>query len=343
MTTAPYSALSFGGTLTVDASDLPEKPITITARTTADAYQGFWGRCVHDLNGFRKPEGPIPLDYDHDCSEAIGVASEFAVENGKLIAKGKLVPFVNSDKASEVIFKGSKGVPYQASINMDPDGLQVERVADGQTVAVNGTTFTGPGAVFRKWGIKGIAILPYGADSTTSVEFARGKPEFEVNFINQPSKENVMTDPVITPPTVPPVAAPAAAPVENADYFSRAKFLQFRTAFGAPGVDWYMEGKTFEEASQLFAASQKAEIDALKAKIEAHDAEKAALITERDALKAKAEFRRGQPAPVPVKPGETPEPDAKPDNKANFFGRSDAMQRLVDATALRMKAPAKAA
>lgn len=173
---APATALRFGGLATIGSTDQPEKPITITARTNGEAYQGYWGRCVHDMAGFRNPGKPVPLDFNHSGGDSIGVANKFNVTPDGLIATGKLTPFKPDDDASRVIAKGRAGVPYQASIVMDPKGLEVEQVKDGQSVQVNGTTFTGPGVVFRRWGINGIAITPYGSDSNTSVQFGRPSP-----------------------------------------------------------------------------------------------------------------------------------------------------------------------
>jgi hypothetical protein len=177
----PATAMKFGAAVTIAAGDavpdpLAEKTITIVARTDGEATQGYWGRCIHDMSGFIPPAGPVPLDYGHQDgqpSDVVGVADSMAVVNGQLIATGRLIPFAAGDSASEVIFKGSKGVPYQASINMDLATLEVVEVPEGHTLPVNGGNFEGPGFVFTRWSVVGIAILPYGADASTSVQFAR--------------------------------------------------------------------------------------------------------------------------------------------------------------------------
>ncbi len=176
----PKNSVNFGADVSMTQSppetgSLSPKPITIVARTSSTAYQGYWGRVVNDMSGFIPPSGAIPLDYNHtDC--VLGVADSVSVVDGQLVAQGRLIPFTTDDKASEIIFQGSKGVPFQASVTIDPSTLQTQQVPEGQAVNVNGIDFDGPGTVFRQWAISGIAILPYGADSTTSVQFARSNP-----------------------------------------------------------------------------------------------------------------------------------------------------------------------
>jgi hypothetical protein len=334
----PYSALAFGGTLAIDhTGELPEKPITITARTTAEAYQGYWGKCVHDMGGFIPPTGPIPLDYSHDGSEAIGLADTYSIDNGKLVFAGKLIPFKPDDNASKVIFQGSKGVPFQASIVMNPAGLQAEKIPEGKTVKVNGIDFSGPGTVFRKWGINGIAILPYGADSTTSVEFQRGKTDVEV-FIKEaePMTEEVKKEEAIK------VIAEAIKPVESVSNFSREEAMKFKTDFGPAGFDWYLSGKSYEEAAKLFQADLTAKLTAKEAELKAKDEAIAKLEKERDDFKAKAEFKRGQALPVPVTPTdpETKKTDAEAlAKRAMQFGRTVSAQAWVESVAAKMPTP----
>ena len=331
----PYSALSFGAQLAIDQTgELPEKSITITARTTAEAYQGYWGKCVHDMGGFIPPTGPIPLDYSHDGSEAIGVADSYSIDNGKLVFAGKLIPFKPDDNAAKVIFQGSKGVPFQASIVMDPAGLEAEKIPEGKTVKVNGIDFSGPGTVFRKWGINGIAILPYGADSTTSVEFQRGKPDVEV-FIKEaePMTEEVKKEEAIK------VIAEAVKPIENPDHFSRKDVLKFKTDFGQAGVDWYFDGKSYEEAAKLFQADLNAKLTAKDAELAAANEALAKATKERDEFKAKAEFKRGQALPVPVTPTDEAKTEVDQEalkKRAMSFGRTVSAQAWVESVAAKM-------
>jgi len=276
---------------------LAPKAVRIIARTGGVAVQGYWGRCVNDMSGYIPATGPVPLDYAHqdgDTSDLVGVADTLSVVDGQLVATGRLVPYAAGDSASEIIFKGAAGVPYQASIVLDMNTLQILEVPQGQTVQVNGADFVGPGVVFTKWGVSGIAILPYGADSSTSVQFGNAREE-------------------------------------------AAKFVAI---FGATrGGEWFIAGKTYDEALSLHVAAIKSDF-AAKSQQQASDLKlaQAKLISIRAEIekeKKRASFHRGQARPVPVRPTST-EPDCKPSDAGVRFGRSPGQQALVDLIASKM-------
>ena len=308
-----------------DKSVSAPQSIKIVARTSSIAYQGFWGKCVNNMSGFIAPAGPIPLDSCHDDSQVVGVADSLSIVNGDLIADARLIPFAEKDAASEIIFKGLQGVPYQASVNVDLATLEFHEVPDGQTEIVNGNSFSGPGYVFDKWTINGIAILPYGADSDTSVQFRRGQP----STVNPHDEGNKMTDPAQAVSIVPAVDMSKFISIESAS--------KFEAAFGDKGAKWLLQGKTFEESASLFTADIKAEAEAAKAKADADlaakDAQILALTTERDEFKAKAEFNRGMQMPVPVKPADGKQEE--PVSKSNF-GHTPGTEKLIAAIAARM-------
>jgi hypothetical protein len=104
--------------------------------------------------------------------------------------------------------------------------------------------------------------------------------------------------------------------------------LKFKTDFGAAGFDWYLEGKTYEEAAKLFGASKQTEIDALSADLAKKDEAITAITIERDQLKAKAEFRRGHQTPAKVDP---PAGGAAAEEKTDpaHFGRSKGMSAFI--------------
>lgn len=324
----PADGLRFAAAVTMGSattSRLESKPITIVASSGGEAYQGYWGKCINDMSGFTAPSGPVPLDKNHDTKDVIGVADSMEIINGKLVANGRLVPFKEDDSASEIIHKGQSGVPYQASVVLDLATLVAEEVGEGETRQVNGSDFTGPGFVFTKWSINGIAILPYGADAKTSVQFARDSADVEVLVKGCPMPETKIETAVVPVATV--------APVANSDSFSRKDVLKFKTDFGQKGVDWYFENKSYEEAAKMFSADIQSQLEAAKAELAAKSAELVTVTTERDAFKAKSEFKRGQAAPVPVKPNDGTTED--PEKKINF-NRSEGAQKLVDAIAARM-------
>ena len=306
-TRPPTEAAKFAATVSIDRSEtdtsaLQEKPITIVARTSQEAFQGYWGRCVNDFAGYIPATGPVPIDYNHntdDTSDVIGVADTLEIVDGNLIAHGRIIPFAPDDTASEVIFKGSSGIPYQASIVLDLTTIEAVEVAAGETVEVNGQPFVGPGYIFTRWGVSGIAILPYGADPNTSVQFARGIPDATLD---------------------------------------RDAAVKYKTDFGPQGFDWWLEGKSYEDSARLFTASLRREIDVIRAKhleeLASKDQQISALTVEYDRLKKSSEFHRGQPMPVKNRPTETEE--VKPVVAKNTLGRSSSQQALIDSIAAKM-------
>ncbi len=158
-------------------------PVSMLARTGQPINHFFWGRIVHDLSGMFLHKNRIPIDYAHDPDQVIGFLNKFDTKSGDLKTSGALVPFSADDKASEVIHKAKNGVPYEASINFAGDGLKLEELDAGEETEVNGFTFHGPGIVVREWPLRGVAIVPYGADMQTATEFS-GDPEISVEVLN---------------------------------------------------------------------------------------------------------------------------------------------------------------
>jgi len=142
-------------------------PISLTARSGKPIEHWFWGNVVHDLSGVRLSKSRIAIDYCHDDKEIIGYLNHFDSSSGDLVTSGALVPYKDSDRASEILFKMKEGVPYQASINFGGDGIKIEQVQEGASVQVNGYTLAGPACVIREWPLRGVAICPYGADENT--------------------------------------------------------------------------------------------------------------------------------------------------------------------------------
>jgi hypothetical protein len=142
-------------------------PVRLVARSGKAIEHWFWGRVVHDLAGMHLHKSRVPIDYVHDAKEIVGYLNKFDATSGDLVTSGALVPFKDSDRATEIVHKMKAGVPYEASINFGGDGIKVEEVADGMVAQVNGYQFDGPGIIVREWPLRGVAICPYGADANT--------------------------------------------------------------------------------------------------------------------------------------------------------------------------------
>lgn len=149
-------------------------PIKLTARSGKPIEHWFWGRVVHDLAGMRLHKSRLPVDYAHDDKEVIGYLNRFDTQSGDLVVSGALVPFKDTDRATEIIHKNREGVPYEASINFGGDGIKIEEVPEGFVAQVNGYAFDGPGVIIREWPLRGVAICPYGADANTNSSVLSG-------------------------------------------------------------------------------------------------------------------------------------------------------------------------
>ena len=302
-------------------------PIRMRARTAQPVQHWFWGRVVHDMAGMHLHKDRLPIDYVHNPSEVIGYLNHFRADADGLEVSGALVPYKESDRASEIIHKARAGVPYEASINFGGPGIKVEEVAEGQAARVNGYQFDGPGIIVREWPLRGVAVCPYGADMNTRSELAQGE-SIPVTF-TQSGKESPMSEPkpaeaappipapvpatapavapamagkpaVDAPKTEPAAEAPKAvdaekkdAPAPGADGLSdaRAECKAFLDAFGPKGGEWFAAGKTFVDAQALHAADLRVENETLKARLAALD--------------------RGEKAPVPFQPEKRDDARAK--------------------------------
>ena len=276
-------------------------PIRMKARTAQPVQHWFWGQVVHDMAGMHLHKDRLPIDYVHNPAEVIGYLNHFSAGADGLEVSGALVPYKDSDRASEIIHKARAGVPYEASINFGGPGIKVEEVAEGQAAQVNGYRFDGPGIIVREWPLRGVAVCPYGADMNTRSELAQDQ-SIPVTF-TQSGKEPPMSEPkpaeaappaVATAPAVdapkteasaeaapaavdtekqdaPAPAAPPAAPDAAALADARAECKRFLDAFGPKGGEWFAAGKTFAEAQALHAADLRAENEALKTRLAALD------------------------------------------------------------------------
>lgn len=159
-----------------NGEDARTAPFRMVARSGRPIDHPYWGRVVHDTKGwFVGDRGRIPIDYCH-TSDVIGFANHFEQnEHGDLVVSGTLTPGkMDNDRALDVIHKARLGIPWEASINFGGTGIEIERVAEGESTQVNGYTFEGPGTVIKKWPLRGVAVVPYGADQFTSTEFSQG-------------------------------------------------------------------------------------------------------------------------------------------------------------------------
>ena len=169
-------------------------PVRLVARSGKAIEHWFWGRVVHDLAGMHLSKSRVPIDYVHDSKEIVGYLNKFDSTSGDLVTSGALVPFKDSDRATEIVHKMKAGVPYEASINFGGDGIRIEDVPEGMVAPVNGYQFEGPGIIVREWPLRGVAICPYGADANTESAALAGAnaKTYTATAYAKPNKESDM-------------------------------------------------------------------------------------------------------------------------------------------------------
>ncbi|MCC7086629.1 MAG: hypothetical protein IT427_16645 [Pirellulales bacterium] len=122
---------------------------------------------VIDLSGlsFRKS---VTANLDHDSAKRVGHVNRVANDGRELILHG-IVSAVN-ESVREFLESARAGYPWQASVEVSPENI--EEVARGQTVMVNGREHTGPIYINRKGVLSAVAFLASGADDNTTVSIA---------------------------------------------------------------------------------------------------------------------------------------------------------------------------
>jgi hypothetical protein len=265
-------------------------PVKMLARSSQVIDHWFWGRTVHDFAGMIVAKAKIPMDYCHDTNEIVGYANHPEIDADGLHLSGALIPFKDSDKATEIKYKSDNGVPYESSINFAGDGIKVEFVDEGEMATVNGQQLAGPLTIFRQWPLRGVAVCPYGADGNTASSFAEGEEINIVNIHNEKQEAEMAANE--QPATVETEAVEAVEAVETAELsaevetekpnvetveetaeFSVSEFGELVKEFGA------------EIAAQV-VVSGGGKVEAYKLKAQAAEAETAKLLAQIEAMKS---------------------------------------------------------
>lgn len=273
-------------------------PISLTARSGKPIEHWFWGKVVHDLSGMRLHKSRLAIDYVHDDKEVIGYLNNFDSSSGDLVASGALVPFKDSDRATEILHKLREGVPYEASINFGGDGIKVEELPEGMVSRVNGYQLEGPAVIIREWPLRGVAVCPYGADantesralSNTNKTFSATVASATVPLTATPTEETAMSESVevvaqgtetaqateeqkteeATETEAPAVEVPAVETVKKDEdqkpaELSREEFSLIADKFGNDiAVRCMREGKGYDTAFAWHAEALECENEELK-------------------------------------------------------------------------------
>ena len=126
---------------------------------------------VVDIASMDVSQQRIPVLYDHmpgiEC--VVGHTESVAIVGNQVVVSG--VHSGAGPVAAEVARLAKSGYPWQMSIGANPGRTQ--RIPEGQTVEVNGTTFTGPLAVAKDVVLREVSFVVLGGDRNTSAIFAR--------------------------------------------------------------------------------------------------------------------------------------------------------------------------
>ncbi len=176
--------------MTNDASELRlVSPVELTVEAAGDdgqerpalvhvaAYSGGlmtvagFGPVVIDIEGIESPDNvPLLADHENRIDAVLGSGTPTRI-NGRLSIDGTLSR--TNDRARRVIELHRDGVPLQASVGAEP--IETERIAKGRKAVVNGRTVRAENRSFllvRRSRLKHVAIVPNGADGSTSINIA---------------------------------------------------------------------------------------------------------------------------------------------------------------------------
>lgn len=121
---------------------------------------------VIDLSGVEQGN-VLVANLDHDKTKRVG---NFDVKNDGRQLEAFGTASAATPARDEVINSAKDGYIWQSSIEADP--IEVEQLAAGKTVTVNGQDITGPAYIVRKSTLKGFAFVSHGADDNTTVTIA---------------------------------------------------------------------------------------------------------------------------------------------------------------------------
>ncbi len=153
-----------------DKSGLRRAKIDVLARTGNPVNHWWWGRVVHDFAGM-KSKDRVAFDSNHDYQRPVGYADKIMADK-ELRLSGELISRKDDDSAAEIMDLGPAGVPYQASIQFNPDTCLCEFVPEGFMSEVNGQTVEGPITVIREWELLRCAICLTGVDTGSQANFS---------------------------------------------------------------------------------------------------------------------------------------------------------------------------
>ncbi len=231
---------------------------------------------VVDLATVAPTRTPLVVDYNHDPAEIVG-AARVRADGFALLADGELTPFLSDDRASEIVSKAARGVPYGISPTFDFAAAERVDVGPGETFEANGRQYVGPVVVFRNAPLLGLSVCPYPTDDGTA--FALLGKDFTLltkgNEMaeDKDKKTTELKDDAANAPDGEGATGTSDAPssVKNAE------LQEYVDRFGLElGVKYFQEGADLAEATSNAFQALKEENEKLKSRLakKSGDAEK---------------------------------------------------------------------
>lgn len=229
--------------------------VDILARSPEPIYHWWWGKIVHDMEGFFTHKPSIALDWNHDPNVLVGYADKQIADDNGLRLRGKLVKLEDGDQADKIIKWRKAGVPLEGSIYFDE--AEMEYIPENTNTKVNGLSFDGPGVIVRKWTIRGCAICPYGYDGKTETMLSRQQFSFSVKELAKVPEQETQTEQTTevvetevveaTEVVTPPVDTEKLA--KEVREQMKAEMNKFTAAFGeVDGASYFTQNLSFTEA-----------------------------------------------------------------------------------------------
>jgi hypothetical protein len=137
---------------------------------------GFQFPVVIEASGVKFATEKLPVYVGHpaedapasEMMEALVGQAECSVKDGRITACGAITG--NSATVQQMMTHAKNGFQFQNSVHGRP--VEMSFIKAGETATINGQSVTGPANVARQSVLDHIAILPLGADTSTSARIA---------------------------------------------------------------------------------------------------------------------------------------------------------------------------
>lgn len=149
-----------------DGEALPTR-FSGTAYSGGIADQGWLSPVVIDLATTSVADS-LPLLYEHERDDIIGVVNRIEKTDTTLSVAGTLFSDIDEDAAA-LAQKAARGLRCQMSVGLFASST--DEIGAGNVATVNGRQFTGPCLVLRNGIVREVSIVALGADRNTNAQF----------------------------------------------------------------------------------------------------------------------------------------------------------------------------